>query len=88
MGEMCSRFLPRPSSAVELGFQMLRKLPEAQNRAFIVTTVNKRVLDRRIGPTDTIEIPGGRADDLDEVLEAVEKVVGPPQSTLSRIRPA
>jgi hypothetical protein len=69
-------------------FQMLRKLPEAQNRAFIVTTVNKRVLDRRIGPTDTIEIPGGRADDLAEGHEAVEKVVGPPASTLSRIRPA
>jgi hypothetical protein len=50
--------------------------------------VNTRVLDRRIGPTDTIEIQGGRADDLDEVLEAVEKVVGPPASTLSRIRPA
>jgi hypothetical protein len=50
--------------------------------------VNKRVLDRRIGPTDTIEIQRGRADDLDEVLAAVEKVVGPPASTLSRIRRA
>jgi hypothetical protein len=53
--------------------QTLLALPESQARAFVVTTVNKRVLDRRIGPTEAIEIQGGRADDLDPVIEAVQK---------------
>jgi hypothetical protein len=54
-------------------FTTLRKIPEAQRRDFVVTTVNKRVLDARVGETDAIEIQGGRADDLDGVLDAVEK---------------
>jgi CheY-like chemotaxis protein len=53
--------------------QTLLALPESQARAFVVTTVNKRVLDRRIGPSGAIEIQGGRADDLDPVIEAVQK---------------
>ncbi len=56
-------------------FQTLRQLPEARHRNFVITTVNKRVLDQRIGPTEAIEIQGGRADDLEPVLEAVHKVV-------------
>jgi CheY-like chemotaxis protein len=58
-------------------FQTLRKLPTAQNRRWIVTTVNKRVLDQRVGRTDAIEIQGGHADDLDPVLEAVQKLAKP-----------
>ena len=55
--------------------QTLRQLPEARERPFVVTTVNKRVLDQRIGANEAIEIQGGRADDLDPVIEAVQKVV-------------
>ena len=51
---------------------MLRQLPDAQERDFIVTTVNKRVLEQRLGPQDVIEIQGGRADDLDPVIDAVK----------------
>jgi DNA-binding response OmpR family regulator len=54
-------------------FETLRKLPEAQNRAFVVTTVNQRVFEKRLGAKDVIEIQGGRADDLDPVVEAVQK---------------
>jgi CheY-like chemotaxis protein len=61
-------------------FQMLRQLPVAQDRTFIVTTVNKRVLEQRVGVTEAIEIQGGRADDLDPVLEAIQKVVGSKRS--------
>jgi CheY-like chemotaxis protein len=53
--------------------QTLRQLPEAEKRRFILTTVNKRVLDQRIGPKDVIELQGGRADDLDPLLERVKK---------------
>jgi CheY-like chemotaxis protein len=54
-------------------FQTLLQLPEAHDRDFVVTTVNKRVLDQRVGPNEAIEIQGGRADDLEPVIEAVEK---------------
>ena len=40
--------------------------------------MNKRVLDARVGETDAIEIQGGRADDLDGVLDAVEKFLRRP----------
>ena len=56
-------------------FQTLRELPEAQSQLFVVTTVNKRVLDQRIGPNEAIEIQGGHADDLDPVIEAVQQVL-------------
>jgi len=57
--------------------QTLRKVPEAQDRHWVVTTVNKRVLDQRVGQTGAIEIRGGRADDLDPVLDAVQKFARP-----------
>ena len=67
---------PSPSRAyLWTFFQTLRKIPEAQHRTFVVTTVNKRVLDRRVGPTDAIEIQGGHADDFYEVIDAVDKAV-------------
>jgi DNA-binding response OmpR family regulator len=53
--------------------QTLRQLREAEKRCFILTTVNKRVLDQRIGQQDVIELQGGRADDLDPLLERVKK---------------
>ena len=54
--------------------QTLRQVPEAQNRRFILTTVNKRVLEQRIGRQDVIELQGGRADDLDPLLDHVKKL--------------
>jgi CheY-like chemotaxis protein len=56
-------------------FQTLLKLPAALDRQFIVTTVNKQVLDKRVGRTEAIEIQGGRVDDLEPVIEAVQKRV-------------
>ena len=55
-------------------FETLRKLPEARKQRFILTTVNKRVLEQRIGQKDVIELQGGRADDLDPLLEQVKKL--------------
>ena len=52
-------------------FNMLRRLPESAGRRFIVTTVNKRVLDRLVGGTSAIELVGGHADDFDLLIEAV-----------------
>ena len=57
-------------------FQTLRQLPAAHDSAFVVTTVNKQILDQRIGSNDAIEIQGGRADDIDPVVEAVLKIAG------------
>ena len=53
---------------------MIRQLPQAQ-RPFVVTTVNKRALDARVGPTGTIEIQGGHADDVEPTMEAVRKAL-------------
>jgi DNA-binding response OmpR family regulator len=55
--------------------QTLRRLPDAERCTFVVTTVNKRALDQRVGSTEAIEIQGGRADDLDPVIEEVRKIV-------------
>ena len=57
--------------------ERLRKLPEARAQAFVVTTVNKRAFERRVGQKDVIEIEGGRADDLDPVIEAIQRQVSP-----------
>jgi CheY-like chemotaxis protein len=55
--------------------QMLRELPDARGQAFVITTVNKRIFERRVGPADVIEIEGGRADDIDPVIDAVRRQV-------------
>ena len=55
-------------------FQTLKQLPDAMHREFVVTTVNRRVLQQRVGQADVIEIQGGRADDLDPVVDAVVKL--------------
>lgn len=57
--------------------QTLRELPEARDQAFVITTVNKRVFERRVGQKDVIEIEGGRADDLDPVVEAIQRQISP-----------
>ena len=49
----------------------LRKLPESAGQRFVVTTVNKRALERHVGPTDALELVGGHADDFDPLIEAV-----------------
>src|SRR5919108_385699 len=53
-------------------FQTLRKLPEAAQRKFVITTVNKRAMEERVGKTDVIEIVGGRAQDFEPTIDAVK----------------
>ena len=55
--------------------KMLRQLPQAQHRPFVVTTVNKRALDARVGATDAIEIRGGHADDIAPTMDAVRNAL-------------
>ena len=55
-------------------FQTLRQLPAAKGRQFVITTVNKKVMEQRVGQTDVIEIQGGHADDLDPVIDAVKRL--------------
>ena len=57
-------------------FQTLRKLPECTNRRFVVTTVNRRAMEARVGKTSVIEIVGGRAQDFEPTIDAVNKAVG------------
>lgn len=54
-------------------FQTLRSLPECARQRFLVTTVNKRVMDERIGQTDVIEIHGGHAQDFDAIVQALRE---------------
>ena len=54
-------------------FQSLLKLPDTYDRKFVVTTVNKRVLEQRVGRTDAIEIKGGHADDFELIIDALAK---------------
>ena len=56
-------------------FQTLRKLPECKGQAFVVTTVNKRIMDERVGKTDVVEIVGGRAQDFEPTIDAVKKAL-------------
>ena len=59
-------------------FQTLLKLPECAGRAFVVTTVNKRVMDERVGKTDVIELVGGRAQDFEPLIETITKILKSP----------
>jgi DNA-binding response OmpR family regulator len=56
-------------------FQTLRKLPESQRHKFVVTTVNKRAMEERVGNTDVLEIVGGRAQDFEPTIEAVHNAL-------------
>jgi hypothetical protein len=58
-------------------FQALLRLPETHEPTFVVTTVNKRVLEERVGKTDAIEIKGGHADDFELIIEALSKRLKP-----------
>lgn len=53
--------------------QSLRKLPAAKGRKFVITTVNQRALEKKIGPNEAVEILGAHPDDLDPVIEVVHK---------------
>src|SRR5689334_13522986 len=60
-------------------FNTLRSLPVCKGQTFVVTTVNKRVLEDRVGRTNAIELVGGHADDFDPLLEALAaETDGPP----------
>jgi CheY-like chemotaxis protein len=54
---------------------LLRELPMCGRIPFVVTTVNKAALEARVGPTDTIEIRGGHADDVQPTLEALRRAL-------------
>jgi CheY-like chemotaxis protein len=66
--------------------KMLRQLPHARRRSFVVTTVNIRALEARVGSTDAIEIQGGHADDLEPTLDAVRASLRGQGSARSRTR--
>jgi response regulator RpfG family c-di-GMP phosphodiesterase len=57
--------------------QTLLKLPETNEPIFVITTVNKRVLEERVGKTDAIEIKGGHADDFELIIETLAKRLNP-----------
>ncbi len=54
-------------------FTTLRRLPESINRRFVITTVNKRVMEDKVGPTDAIELIGGHADDFELLVDALRR---------------
>jgi CheY-like chemotaxis protein len=56
--------------------ETLRKLPACRDTNFIITTVNKREMDKRVGKTDAVELVGGHADDFEPLVEQLHDVVG------------
>ena len=54
-------------------FSTLRRLPASIDRQFLITTVNKRVMEQKVGPTDVIELIGGHADDFEPLMEALRR---------------
>lgn len=54
-------------------FATLRRLPESIDRRFVITTVNKRVMEHKVGPTDAVELIGGHADDFEPLVEALRR---------------
>ena len=51
----------------------LLRLPESIDRRFVITTVNKRVMEHKVGPTDAVELIGGHADDFEPLVEALRR---------------
>jgi hypothetical protein len=41
----------------------------------VITTVNKRVMEQKIGRTNAIELIGGHADDFEPLMEVVRRSV-------------
>lgn len=56
-------------------FNTLRRLPESINRRFVITTVNKRVMEQKVGPTDAVELIGGHADDFEPLVESLRRAL-------------
>jgi len=54
-------------------FKTLRRLPESIDRRFVITTVNKRVMEQQVGPTDAVELIGGHADDFEPLVEVLRR---------------
>ena len=54
-------------------FSTLQRLPECSNRQFVITTVNKRVMEQKVGPTDAVELIGGHADDFEPLVEVLRR---------------
>jgi CheY-like chemotaxis protein len=67
----------------------LRRLPESRGRRFLITTVNKRVMEQKVGVADAIELIGGHADDLEPLMDAVRESLRVPRrgTRSSRGRP-
>lgn len=55
--------------------QTLRQVPTIAERNFVITTVNKRQLELRVGRTAAVEIVGGHAQDFEETLEAIRETL-------------
>jgi|SRR5690348_1018806 CheY-like chemotaxis protein len=53
----------------------LRRLPESGERRFVITTVNKRVMEQKVGPTDAVELIGGHADDFEPLVEVLRRTL-------------
>ncbi len=53
-------------------FKKISNIEEAKNLRFVITTTNKRALDKMVGPTNTTEILG-KPFDLKEMEEAIRK---------------
>jgi len=70
----------------------LRLLPSMHDRGVVITTTHKAHLERRVGPTEAVEIVG-KPNDTQEVLEAVKRELdsigwgaskGPPSPPVAR----
>jgi CheY-like chemotaxis protein len=57
----------------------LRRLPEGRRQRFVITTVNKRVMEQKVGVTDAIELIGGHADDFEPLMDAVRAALCVPR---------
>jgi len=64
-----------PQSAAQQYTHLDERTRAARHQRFIVTTVNKRVLEQRVGKTDAIELVGGHADDFDPLLDVLAATV-------------
>ena len=54
--------------------QSMLDLPQMRGRRVIVTTTNKDVLERLVGPTQAIEIHG-KPYDIEQIVRAVDKAI-------------
>jgi CheY-like chemotaxis protein len=54
-------------------FRLIQNSQAANGRQFVLTTTNKKILEKLVGKTPTIELVG-KPFDLDEIVKAVQKM--------------